>query len=146
MSAAPDELQSVFINQFMEHSLPDIFDRPPAGASLIEGLQHLVDQCLPGLLGLRFEKLAAEECVAELPYRKETTGIHGLMHGGTIFSAGDTITAMQTMLNGDENTKNVLTTDASIRYLRPVDSGKVRVVSNLSPSYIRTNPWSEFIP
>ena len=106
-------------------NFPDIFEQPPMDGDVLTALQFMTDQCLPGMLGFKLESLSREECVATVDYRKETTGLHGLMHGGTIFAAGDTLTAMMSILPGDENTKNVLTTDASIRYLRPVDAGTV---------------------
>ena len=42
------------------------------------------------------------------------------MHGGTIFAAGDTLTALMLLFHMSEHTRNVLTSGARIRYLRPV--------------------------
>lgn len=128
MNSAPTN--PVFFEKFLDH-LPDMFERPAPGTDLVATLQYLADQCLPGLIGLKFEALTPEESVAHIDYRKETTGLHGLMHGGTIFSAGDTLTAMMSLLLGDENSRNVLTTDATIRYLRPVAEGRVRLVAKV---------------
>ena len=119
---------TTFISNFMDR-LPSIFNPPPRDLSMEESFQHLGDQCLPGLLGLKIEKVSKELSIAHIDYQVKTAALHGLMHGGTIFSAGDTITAMMLMLFGDENSVNVLTTGAEIRYLRPVPEGRITLHS-----------------
>lgn len=92
---------------------------------LIEQLQFMIDQCLPGTIGLRLVTMDELESTAVVEYRVTTAGLHGLMHGGTIFATGDTITALMLMLHADDGVTNVLTRSASIRYLRPVPPGGV---------------------
>lgn len=94
--------------------------------------QFLTDQCLPGMLGMKLISLSKEEGVAEIASNEKNIGIHGLMHGGTIFSVGDTVTALMTTLYADENTKNILTVNASIRYLRPVEDETITSVSKVT--------------
>ncbi len=110
----------------------DIFEKPEPDLPIQDQIQFLIDQCLPGTLGITIEKLDPEESTAHVPYKRNTSGLHGLMHGGTIFSAGDTLTALQLMLHGDETTTNILTVNASIRYLRPVPDGRVKIRTRIT--------------
>lgn len=128
MSTITSNLES---REFFAHFLantPGIFEPPRRDEGFQEQLQDLIDQSFPGAVGLKINTLSLEECDATFAFRRETAGVHGLMHGGAIFSAGSTLAGVMTMLHGDHSSRNVLTTDSSIRYLRPVADGKVRAV------------------
>ena len=100
-----------------------IFRLPDENRPILEQIQLLIDQCLPGHLGLRLIRLDADQSEARLSYRREIAGLHGYMHGGAIFTAGDTLTALMLLHQINPDTRNVLTTDAGIRYLRPLPDG-----------------------
>ncbi|MCB1324496.1 MAG: PaaI family thioesterase [Leptospiraceae bacterium] len=97
-----------------------LYTFPPRGGDFLDTLQQLIDQCLPGTIGLKLLSMKPEVCRASLDYHVKTAGLHGLMHGGTIFAAGDTLTALMLLFHMSEHTRNVLTSGARIRYLRPV--------------------------
>ena len=100
-----------------------LYTFPPEGGDFVDTVQQLIDQCLPGTIGLKLLSMQPEICRASLDYDIKTAGLHGLMHGGTIFAAGDTLTALMLLFHMSEHTRNVLTSGARIRYLRPVPQG-----------------------
>ena len=86
MSTSADELQTrKFFAYFLEN-IPDFFEAPASRNNFQDQLQDLMNQCFPGALGLQLETLGLEECSATFQFRRETAGVHGLMHGGAIFS------------------------------------------------------------
>lgn len=131
MTATAEDLKSrKFFSHFLAN-VPEILTAPAEEADYLTQLQSLIDQCFPGRLGLQIKSLALDECSATFRFGLETAGVHGLMHGGAIFSAGSTLSGIMTMLHGDEKSRNVFTTDSSIRFLRPVQEGQVRVVCKI---------------
>lgn len=107
------------------------FEAPDPSLGHLEQIQFLINQCFPGQLGLQLEKLEAEEAVGVFEYKKSIAGLHGLVHGGALFSVGDTITGLMMSFYLTEEFSQALTANASIRYLRPVPDGKVRCVCSL---------------
>ncbi|MBX7056415.1 MAG: PaaI family thioesterase, partial [Leptospirales bacterium] len=75
--------------------------------------------------------LAPEQATATIPYAQENRALHGLMHGGCLFTVGDTITAIMCMFHVEHRDERMLTISASIRYLRPVDRDTVRAEARL---------------
>lgn len=106
--------------------------RLPAGGTLMQQVQELIDQCLPGTIGLRLVRLAPDESECLVEYRRETAGLHGFMHGGTVYAVCDTLTALMLLFHGDSGVRNIVTVSAQIRYLRSLARGdSLRVVAKL---------------
>lgn len=89
--------------------------------SFIEQIQHLIDQCHPGTTGMKITILTGEKGEAEIPFQMSNRALHGLLHGGAYFTVGDTITAMMCLFFVEEPNERMVTINASIRYLRPVN-------------------------
>ena len=103
----------------------DLFDIRTDG-TLVESIQHLIDQCHPGSTKMTLETLSGEESVASIPFAMSNRALHGLLHGGAYFTVGDTITAMMCLFFIEEPNERMLTINASIRYLRPVNRETVK--------------------
>lgn len=103
----------------------DLFDIRRDG-TLVESIQHLIDQCHPGTTKMKLETLSGEESVASIPFAMSNRALHGLLHGGAYFTVGDTITAMMCLFFIEEPNERMLTINASIRYLRPVNRETVK--------------------
>jgi uncharacterized protein (TIGR00369 family) len=117
--------------ELMEHIVPrELFSHRPDG-TVEERTQHLIDQCFPGATGMKLLTLAGESAEADIPYAQGNRALHGLMHGGCFFTVGDTLTAIMCMFYVERETQLMLTADASIRYLRPVRSDRVRAKARL---------------
>ncbi len=98
----------------------DLFRFKEGSESIIENIQYLVDQCFPAATGMKILKLDKETSEASIPYAMTNRALHGLMHGGCYFTVGDTLTAVMCMFHMERETQLMVTTNASIRYLRPI--------------------------
>ena len=89
-------------------------------------VQHLIDQCHPGTTKMQLDSLSGELAEASIPFAMSNRALHGLLHGGAYFTVGDTITAMMCLFFIEKAGERMLTINASIRYLRPVNSETIR--------------------
>lgn len=104
---------------------PSWIDRPDWSLSIAEIMQHVIRQVLPGLLDVKVEHLDRDKIIGSAPYKRETANVVGYMHGGTLFTLGDTLAGAYLWANSDEN-HYAVTTGCEIKYLKPVKSGIVR--------------------
>jgi uncharacterized protein (TIGR00369 family) len=88
---------------------------------LVTQIQHLIDQCHPGTTKMQLTELSGVSAQATVPFAMSNRALHGLLHGGAYFTVGDTITAMMCLFFVEEPQERMLTINASIRYLRPVN-------------------------
>lgn len=118
--------------EFLESIVPTaIFDIRRDG-TIVENTQHLIEQCHPGTTGMQLLTLEENEAEARIPYAQSNRALHGLMHGGCYFTVGDTLTAVMCMFHVTDPAERMLTRDASIRYLRPIDRETVTARARLS--------------
>lgn len=103
----------------------DLFDIRREG-SFKDQIQHLVDQCHPGTTKMQLESLGGELAEAQIPFAMSNRALHGLLHGGAYFTVGDTITALMCLFFIEKSGERMLTINASIRYLRPVNRETIR--------------------
>lgn len=103
----------------------DLFDIRREG-DFVTQIQHLVDQCHPGTTKMKLENVSGELAEASIPFAMSNRALHGLLHGGAYFTVGDTITAMMCLFFIEKAGERMLTINASIRYLRPVNRETVR--------------------
>lgn len=103
----------------------DLFDISREG-DFVSQIQYLVDQCHPGTTKMQISSLAGEVAEATIPFAMSNRALHGLLHGGAYFTVGDTITALMCLFFIEKAGENMLTINASIRYLRPVRRETVR--------------------
>ncbi len=104
--------------------------------------QTLIEQCYPGSTKMRIQSLTGDLAEAEIPYAKENRALHGLMHGGCFFTVGDTLTAIMCIFHLEKPTQRMLTVNASMRYLRPIDQDLVRAKARLVR---KTGPILDFV-
>lgn len=111
--------------QLIDSNCPDWIIRPESSWDKIKILQSIMDQALPGFLSLKIESLNEKEIVGTIPYRNETANVVGYMHGGTIYSAGDTL-AGAFLWSKSDGSHFAVTKKSEIRYLRPFKNGILR--------------------
>src|SRR5687767_479687 len=104
---------------------PSWIDRPDWSLSIAEIMQHVISQVLPGLLDVKVEYIGADKITGSAPYKRETANVMGYMHGGTLFTLGDTLAGAFLWANSDE-THYAVTTGCEIKYLKPVIRGTVK--------------------
>ncbi|WP_109019955.1 PaaI family thioesterase [Leptospira kobayashii] len=109
----------------------DIF-KFKGGSDLIENVQFLIEQCHPAATKMKVLSLEADFSSATIPYAMENRALHGLMHGGCYFTVGDTLTAIMCMFHMKKETEIMVTTNASIRYLRPIKRDTVKAKVRLT--------------
>lgn len=100
--------------------------------TFIETAQHLIDQCHPAGTRMRLTVLEGDTAIAEIPYAQENRALHGFMHGGCLFTVGDTLTALLCMFHITSGDQRMLTRDGSIRYLRPISRDTVVAEARLT--------------
>ncbi len=92
---------------------------------VVDILQQTIQKVLPGLLHIQIELLDTEKIIGTVPYRHDTANVVGYMHGGTIFTAGDTLSGTFLWANGEPN-QYAVTMRSEIKYLKPVKEGLLR--------------------
>ena len=75
---------------------------------------------------MQLETLSGEVAEASIPFAMSNRALHGLLHGGAYFTVGDTITAMMCLFFIEKSGERMLTINASIRYLRPVNRETIK--------------------
>lgn len=98
--------------------------RPAPELPIVEKLQSVIDQVLPGLLGVKILEILPGQLTGEMLYRRNTANVVGYMHGGAIFTFGDTLAGALIWAETD-GTSFAVTSQSKIRYLRPVPSGRL---------------------
>jgi uncharacterized protein (TIGR00369 family) len=104
---------------------PDWIERPDPSLDKIGMLQFILDQVLAGTLGIRIERLDTEKITGSVPYSHQTANVVGYMHGGTIFTTGDTLAGTFIWANTDANTF-AITTRSEIKYIKPLKEGMLQ--------------------
>ncbi len=122
-------LNSQNILEFINRACSNWIVSPPDNATLVQAMQHIIDQCYPGALPLTIDAINANagEARGHLNYRNDTANVVGHMHGGAIFTAGDTLAGVYLWARTDGESVYV-TAGSSIRYLRPLDAGRLDCV------------------
>ncbi len=101
---------------------PAWMKRGDASQSIDEILQQTIGQVLPGLLHIKIEYLDGQKITGSVPYSRQTANVLGYMHGGTIFTLGDTL-AGAFLWSISEANQYAVTTRSEIKYLKPVKEG-----------------------
>lgn len=103
----------------------DLFDIKREG-NFKDQVQHLLNQCHPGTTKMQLDTLTGELAEAQIPFAMSNRALHGLLHGGAYFTVGDTMTALMCLFFIEKSGERMLTINASIRYLRPVNRETIR--------------------
>lgn len=98
--------------------------RVPRSTDPVAFLQEIIDQVLPGALGVTIDQIGEGEIRGVVPFRKETANVAGLMHGATIFALGDTLAGALLWFMSDGSYYGV-SASCSITYLRPITDGSL---------------------
>src|SRR5688572_30172829 len=106
--------KSILINK-LNKFCPEWLIKPDETDSEIEILQSVINQVLPGLLNIKIEFMDNTKIIGTIPYKNETANVVGYMHGGTIFSTGDTLAGAFLWAVSDEDTY-AITTKSEIKY------------------------------
>ena len=104
---------------------PDWIRKPEDSLELKEMLQYILDQVLAGLLKIKIEQLDHDKIIGSVPYEHSTANVVGFMHGGTIFTTGDTLAGTYLWAITDADTY-AITTKSEIKYLKPFKQGILR--------------------
>ena len=112
-------------------NLANWLEEPPEGLSDLENMQFLLNQAMPGTIEMQILSLTHDEITGAAPFKPGTANLLGTMHGGTLFTLGDTLAACL-LWNVFGVGKRFATTQSNIRYIRPVTEGlctcKARIV------------------
>lgn len=106
---------------------PDWLTKPLESDSETEILKNVINQVLPGLLDITIEFMDNSSIIGSVPYKHETANVVGYMHGGTIFSTGDTLAGAYLWAITDEDTY-AITTKSDIKYIKPFNHGTLRCI------------------
>lgn len=114
----------------LDRFCPAWIKRPDELKSIPKMMEYVIGQVLPGKLETKVELIDDDKIIGTVPFSIETANVIGYMHGGTIFTLGDTLAGAYIWSITDENTIAV-TTGSSIEYLKPVKKGKVKCMVTL---------------
>jgi uncharacterized protein (TIGR00369 family) len=109
----------------LEKFCPDWIQKPDASLDTIGALQYILDQVFAGMLNIKIQHLDKDKITGMVPYEHSTANVVGYMHGGAIFTTGDTLAGAFLWANSDENVYAV-TTRSEIKYIRPFTKGILR--------------------
>lgn len=106
---------------------PEWIMKADPSLSITEFLQQTISQVLPGLIGVKIEYLDDEKIIGSVPYCHETANVVGYMHGGTIFSCGDTLAGAYLWAKSEAN-QFAITTKSEIKYFKPFKKGVLKCI------------------
>lgn len=102
----------------------------PERSTLLEKMRSSMNQTHPGAIGLQLDAIQEDRAEGSVYLGMNSANGQGFVHGGVLFSLGDSISAcLLFKLLGD--IPEAVTVSAGIRYLRPVDRGRVRCEARL---------------
>ncbi len=122
----------------------DWIDLPQKKLSAIDLMNYIILQVLPGTLSIKLIRFTEDEMWGKMPYRHETCNPAGIMHGGTIFSFGDTVAGCLLWANDLVS----VSSSAEIKYLRPVQKGSLtcyakKILHNVDNVRVVANVYDE---
>ena len=85
----------------------------------------LAAPCLPGTLGITFEKVEPTEVVARVTARMELMAPNGFFHGGSVVALADTCCGFGTVRSLPEGATGFTTIDLSTNFLSTTREGDV---------------------
>lgn len=109
-----DQLANKILSSWIEPADPKM--------SQLEKLQHIMDQVMPGIIGLKITSLSQNKISGSLALDKASSNVVSSMHGGAIFTLGDTLAGALLWANTDGEIFGT-TKAASIQYFRPLRKG-----------------------
>lgn len=89
--------------------------------------QFVAQDRLGSLLGGKFISLSSDECIYEYEVNPNHLNPNGILHGGALFTIMDSSQGMLIHYVLDEAYKAAATGTATIKYLAPLQSGKIRI-------------------
>ena len=104
---------------------PEWISRPDKTMSIPQMMEYVIKQVLPGLLKVKVQFIDEDKIIGLAPYQNKTANVLGYMHGGAIFSLGDTLAGALIWAITDEDTIAV-TVSSKIEYLKPVKDGGIK--------------------
>lgn len=79
------------------------------------------------LVGARAISISSEECIFEYDVRPEHFNPNGILHGGALYTVMDSSQGVFVHFDLDESFKAAATGTATIKYLAPVRSGRIKI-------------------
>ncbi|MBF0279942.1 MAG: PaaI family thioesterase [SAR324 cluster bacterium] len=86
-------------------------------------LQNRIKGTFPDFLGIKFLEVSTRTIVAEMVVQKEFCNFSGYMHGGAVMTFADTLGALGTIVNMQENFRTT-TLESKTNFLRSVNEGE----------------------
>ena len=123
----------IVYEDWMNRISAEHFRLPEGELDDLARMQYLLDQAFAGATRLKVLTMNSEETRARVVFEKALANLSGLLHGGVLFTVGDTLTGL--LLFYQEKLLDAglrpVTAEASIRYLRSVVKGGVECVAHL---------------
>ena len=114
-----------FVFEKLNNFSPDWIKKADPSQSVTEILQQTLSQVLPGLIGMKVEYLDDEKIIGTVPYSHQTANVVGYMHGGTIFTTGDSLAGTFLWTKSEAN-QYAITIRSEIKYLKPFKQGVLK--------------------
>lgn len=101
-------------------------------AELPEYTKRFVEKDKMGAtIGARFVSLTLRECVYEYDVSESHYNPNGILHGGALYTVMDSAQGMFVHAILDDKFKAAATGTSTIKYLAPVKSGTVKIITTL---------------
>ena len=108
--------------------------------SMVEKIQHIMDQIMPGHIGFILHKIDKDTAYGSIECRAEVANLLGYIHGGAIYATGDTLAGALMWSTTDGNFYAV-TQKGSINYFHPVKTGRIHFYAEIiTPIKQQLNP------
>jgi uncharacterized protein (TIGR00369 family) len=82
-------------------------------------------------MGARFVSLSLQECVYEYEVSENHLNPNGILHGGALYTVMDSAQGMMVHAVLDDKYAGAATGTATIRYLAPVKTGTIRILTTI---------------
>ena len=111
------------LTQLAEKICPEWISRPNPEFSDLEKINHIMEQIMPGHIGMKITSVGKKEvCGSILWDKQKSANFIGGIHGGATFTLGDTLAGVLLWVNSDGSYFGV-TKSSQIQYFRPIRQG-----------------------
>ena len=100
---------------------------------------------LPGLLGLVFTHVGADEVRGELTVRRELMAPNGFLHAGTVITLADTTCGYGTVAHLPEGASGFTTIELKSNHLGTARDGTIEVVATAAHMGRTTQVWDAVV-
>ena len=91
--------------------------------TMVQGIAELVQDYMPGLIGIQFVSITPEEVVATMNVRRAVCNIADVLHGGALMAFADTLGGVGAWVNLPDGATRTTTIESKTNFTAPAPLG-----------------------